>query len=98
MKKTTIVLVALLLALCVGCAHVLTDTLKNSQQLALGQNQEEVLKIMGEPYKTEGYKAGETDMEEWYYLAGYGYYNTMGTDFYVLEFENDKLVSWGKRY
>ena len=91
-------MLVLAFALMAGCAHVTTDTLEHSKKLKIGLTKEEAQKIMGEPYKTEGYLAGETQMESWFYLAGYGYYSAMYSDFLVLEFQNDQLVSWGKRY
>jgi outer membrane protein assembly factor BamE (lipoprotein component of BamABCDE complex) len=85
-------------ALSVGCAHISTEATENARKLKFGLTKEEVKGVMGEPLKTEGYLAGEAEIENWYYTSGFGYWGPSGSNFYVLEFENDKLVAWGKRY
>ncbi|MEW5723835.1 MAG: outer membrane protein assembly factor BamE [Thermodesulfobacteriota bacterium] len=98
MPKTLVIMTAMVLALLIGCAHLTTETCENAKKLKLGLSKDEARQVMGEPYKTEGYQAGEIQVESWYYLAGYGYYSALHTDFFILDFENDKLVGWGRQY
>lgn len=108
-----IVLVSGLLASCAGSPawqsmqisstrSVAEKTNKKMLSLKVGQCKSEVLKIMGEPVKTESYDLGKGTVVEFYFYRtqGWSTYETRDNDcqFTPVAFQNDKLVGWGRNY
>jgi hypothetical protein len=68
----------------------------NMLELKIGMTKEQVLAIMGNPYKTESYQIDDKIQEFWLYLTEPG----VGPDshFTPLCFENEVLKGWGRNY
>ncbi len=97
MKKTRICL--LVLAVMVGgCAGSPAQTLEQAKkhtkamvELKPGMSPEEVIKLMGNPYKTDTYRGTNGEPILVYF------YSTEGKDL-PLVFQENKLAGWGWRY
>ena len=64
-------------------------------------SKEEVLTLMGDPYKTESYQVENKSLEFWLYLTeGKSVYDRTLRDsnFTPLAFENNTLSGWGRNY
>ena len=73
----------------------------NLLKLKIGMSKEEVLTLMGDPYKTESYQAENKSLEFWLYLTeGKSVYDRTLRDsnFTPLAFENNTLTGWGRNY
>jgi len=73
----------------------------NMLRLKIGMSKEQVLTLMGDPYKTESYQVEGKSMEFWLYLTeGRDIYDRRLRDsnFTPLAFENDTLSGWGRNF
>jgi Na+/H+ antiporter NhaB len=74
----------------------------NLLRLNVGMSKSEVLTIMGEPYKTEVYKASdERAIEFWLFLTEATTPDNLGVgdrNLTPLAFEKGKLEGWGRNY
>lgn len=73
----------------------------NLIKLNSGQTKDQVLSIMGEPYKTEMYLNNGKTLEFWLYLTEglhAGKPVLTDSDFTPLAFENGILKGWGRNY
>ena len=69
---------------------------QNLLKLKIGMSQDEVLAVMGDPERSEGYSWGSA----WLYRTAMtsGIYGTADSDFTPVVFDNDaSLVGWGRR-
>lgn len=75
---------------------------KKMLSLKVGQSKSDVMKIMGDPSKTESYDLGKGTVVEFYFFRteGWSNHNLQDTDaqFTPVAFQNDKLVGWGRNY
>jgi hypothetical protein len=73
----------------------------NMLKLKIGMSKEQVLTLMGDPYKTESYRIEGTSLEFWLYLTEGRdiYVRTLGnSNFTPLAFEDNTLTGWGRNY
>lgn len=92
-------LIIAILCLC-GCS-VFKEAKKNNEamlSLNAGQTKEEVLKIMGNPAKTEKYFLRGVDTDIWYYRTAVDIYGIEQDNFTPIIFEDGELIGWGKDY
>jgi hypothetical protein len=108
MKKTLLMLMAVVM---VGCASSgggkANKNAKNLLQLKIGQTKETVLKTMGQPEKTEAYKAKDNrSLEFWFYLTSGRWMDHVGRPmeafsdkhYTPLCFVEGKLEGWGRNF
>jgi hypothetical protein len=73
----------------------------NMLKLKIGMPKEQVIALMGDPYKTESYQVDGKSIEFWLYLVeGRGIYDRTLRDsnFTPLAFEDNTLTGWGRNY
>ena len=73
----------------------------NMLKLKIGMSREQVLTLMGDPYKTESYHVEGKSLEFWLYLTeGKNIYDRTLRDsnFTPLAFEDNTLTGWGRNY
>jgi hypothetical protein len=73
----------------------------NMLTLKIGMTTEQVLALMGNPYKTESYQVEGKPLEFWLYLTeGKNIYDHTLRDcnFTPLAFEDNILTGWGRNY
>jgi outer membrane protein assembly factor BamE (lipoprotein component of BamABCDE complex) len=73
----------------------------NLLKLNLGMTKDQVLTVMGPPYKTEMYQVGEKPTEFWLYLTegkSVSDRKLSDSNFTPLAFENGILKGWGRNY
>ena len=72
----------------------------NMIKLKIGMNKEQVLAVMGNPYKTESYQKDDKTLEFWLYLmeGKSRWHSLSNSNFTPLAFENDVLTGWGRNY
>jgi hypothetical protein len=106
MNRTIIVLaLSILLVACAGSpARTGWEAERNRENmlgLNVGQSKDQVLIVMGKPYKTESYVIDGKPVEFWLYLTeGKSVHDPRLTDAYFtpLSFENGILKGWGRNY
>ncbi len=105
MRIITIIMSLLLFSACAGSPYQTgaeaRQNRENMLKLNIGQTKNQVLSLMGKPYKTEMYVIAGEPVEFWLYL-------TEGKDiddrtlrdsnFTPLAFENGVLKGWGRNY
>lgn len=73
----------------------------NLLKLKIGMSRDQVLALMGNPYKTESYQVEGKALEFWLYLTeGKNIYDrTLGdSNFTPIAFEDNILTGWGRNY
>jgi hypothetical protein len=73
----------------------------NMLKLKIGMSREQVLTLMGDPYKTESYHVEGKSLEFWlYFTEGKNIYDRTLRDsnFTPLAFEDNTLTGWGRNY
>ena len=105
MRFVSLLFAILFLAACAGSPYQTgTEARQNRDnmlKLNIGQTKDQVLALMGKPYKTEMYASEEKPIEFWLYLTeGKGIYDRTLRDsnFTPLAFENGVLKGWGRNY
>jgi len=74
---------------------------ENMLRLNVGQTKDQVLTVMGKPYKTESYVIDGKPVEFWLYLTEGRSTRDKGisdVNFTPLAFENGILKGWGRNY
>ena len=88
--------------LLIGCAgspiRRAGENRSNLLKLKIGLNKEQVLNIMGNPYKTEAYRIDAKNFEFWLYLTEWEFREPRDSDFTPLALENETLMGWGRNY
>jgi hypothetical protein len=100
MRSLAMLLAVFLLVACAGSpVRLESESARNRESLVrlqIGQTKEEVLAIMGKPYKTEMYLIDGKQTEFWLILtAGYCCEDSAFTP---LAIENGVLKGWGRNY
>jgi hypothetical protein len=71
-------------------------------QIKIGQDRQEVIKIMGPPTKREAYQIENNKIIEFLFYRTQGWSIRDGGDkdyqFTPVAFENDKLIGWGRNF
>lgn len=105
MRIFILVVLAFALASCAGSPYQTTAEARqnrdNMLKLNIGQTKEQVLELMGKPYKTETYLSGEKPVEFWLYLTegkNIDDRTLRDSNFTPLAFENGILQGWGRNY
>lgn len=75
----------------------------NMLKLKIGMNKDQILSLMGNPYKTEAYQIEGRNLEFWLYITEGKSLEDSGrnlrdSNFTPLVFENDTLTGWGRNY
>jgi len=109
MKRQFIIsyIIGILIISMIGCAGSPIRTQweadknrSNMLKLKIGMPKEQVLELMGNPYKTESYQLKGKVLEFWLYLTegvSVGY-KLEDSNFTPLAFENNILTGWGRNY
>jgi len=74
---------------------------ENMLRLNVGQTKDQVLTVMGKPYKTESYIIDGKPVEFWLYLiegTSTDYKRFTDANFTPLSFEDGILKGWGRNY
>ena len=105
MRFITLLIAVLFLVSCAGSPYQTGEEARQNRdnmfKLNVGQTKDQVLTLMGKPYKTEMYIIDEKPIEFWLYLTeGKGIYDRTLRDsnFTPLAFENGILKGWGRNY
>ncbi len=105
MRIITGIILFLFLSACAGSPYQTGVEARQNRgnifKLNIGQSKDQVLAIMGKPYKTEMYVIGGEPVEFWFYLTeGKGIYDRILRDsnFTPLAFEKGILKGWGHNY
>ena len=70
----------------------------NMLKLKIGMITEQVLALMGNPYKTESYQVEWKPLEFWLYLTEGKNIYLRDSNFTPLAFEDNILTGWGRNY
>jgi hypothetical protein len=96
--------VFIIVLIIVGCVRLDERNRENLLNLKDGMTKQQVLQIMGKPYKTESYRIENGMLEFWMYYtdppARIPYYRPKLNDsnFTPLAFENGILTGWGRNF
>lgn len=74
------------------------DNRKAMTGLNIGMSKQQVLKVMGEPRKTEAYIIEGRNVMFWLYLTESPGRNIDDSDYTPLAFENETLTGWGRNF
>lgn len=100
MRKSILIGLTVLLSACAGSpVRTEGEADRNREKLlhlSLSQTKDQVLAIMGRPYKTEMYVVDGKQTEFWLYLTEAGVGDD--THFTPLAFENGALKGWGRNF
>lgn len=101
-------LILFITGLLIGCAGDPIQTQQEARgnrvnllKLKIGINKEQVLGVMGDPYKTEAYMVDGRNLEFWLYMTegkDEVLRNLTDSNFTPLAFENETLMGWGRNY
>lgn len=105
MRFILILITMLFLASCAGSPYQTGEEARQNRdnllELNVGQTKDQVIAIMGKPYKTEMYVSEGVSTEFWLYLTegkGMDGRKLSDSNFTPLAIENGVLKGWGRNY
>ena len=99
MKKLILIFIVLILA---GCSYGKIAQKNNDLmlKLSIGQSKEDVLKLMGNPSRSEKYTLASKETDIWFYRTNSFMSGGWDSDDYFTPviFENGRLAGWGQDF